>query len=168
MPSNQNAACVTLAALFQSLTKRRLPLDRAQLAFHVLSVPPRRKFWHPNIGPQLPSTNVCSGASTLVFITLTVILRQAFRLGYFPRARRGIFLLQRTTASMSSSLIGSMVNGTATPAASASPALSAKRQKLTGRAFYRSLGSPKMILAPMVDQSEFVRCFICLSSCGRF
>ncbi|MCJ1311523.1 hypothetical protein MMC25_005195 [Agyrium rufum] len=27
--------------------------------------------------------------------------------------------------------------------------------KLTGRAFYESLGSPKMILAPMVDQSEF-------------
>ncbi|KAI9839699.1 MAG: hypothetical protein M1838_004311 [Thelocarpon superellum] len=31
------------------------------------------------------------------------------------------------------------------------------RPKLHGRAFYESLGSPKMILAPMVDQSEFVR-----------
>ena len=31
------------------------------------------------------------------------------------------------------------------------------RRKLVGRAFYQSLGSPKMILAPMVDQSEFVR-----------
>ena len=30
------------------------------------------------------------------------------------------------------------------------------RIKLTGRAFYESLGSPRMILAPMVDQSEFV------------
>ncbi|MCJ1397540.1 hypothetical protein MMC11_000734 [Xylographa trunciseda] len=29
-------------------------------------------------------------------------------------------------------------------------------KKLIGRAFYESLGSPKMILAPMVDQSEFV------------
>ncbi|KAI9818605.1 MAG: hypothetical protein M1832_004378 [Thelocarpon impressellum] len=29
------------------------------------------------------------------------------------------------------------------------------RRKLHGRAFYESLGSPKMILAPMVDQSEF-------------
>lgn len=33
--------------------------------------------------------------------------------------------------------------------------------KLTGRAFYESLGSPKIILAPMVDQSEFV-CFFLL------
>lgn len=33
----------------------------------------------------------------------------------------------------------------------------AKRRKITGRPFYESLGSPKMILAPMVDQSEFVR-----------
>jgi len=31
-----------------------------------------------------------------------------------------------------------------------------KRKKLTGRAFYESIGSPKYILAPMVDQSEFV------------
>ncbi|KAL8746274.1 MAG: hypothetical protein Q9184_007771, partial [Pyrenodesmia sp. 2 TL-2023] len=30
-----------------------------------------------------------------------------------------------------------------------------KRPKLTGRAFYESIGSPKYILAPMVDQSEF-------------
>ena len=30
------------------------------------------------------------------------------------------------------------------------------RRKLTGRAFYESIGSPKVVLAPMVDQSEFV------------
>jgi hypothetical protein len=29
-------------------------------------------------------------------------------------------------------------------------------QKLHGRAFYESIGSPKMIVAPMVDRSEFV------------
>jgi hypothetical protein len=29
-------------------------------------------------------------------------------------------------------------------------------EKPTGRAFYESIGSPKMVLAPMVDRSEFV------------
>ena len=29
--------------------------------------------------------------------------------------------------------------------------------KLHGRAFYESIGSPKLVLAPMVDQSDFVR-----------
>lgn len=29
-------------------------------------------------------------------------------------------------------------------------------QKLHGRAFYESIGSPKFVVAPMVDQSEFV------------
>ena len=37
---------------------------------------------------------------------------------------------------------------------------STARRKLEGRAFYESLGSPRLILAPMVDQSEFVRCFL--------
>lgn len=31
-----------------------------------------------------------------------------------------------------------------------------KKKKLTGRAFYESIGSPKVVVAPMVDQSEFV------------
>lgn len=31
-----------------------------------------------------------------------------------------------------------------------------KRVKLHGRAFYESIGSPKLVLAPMVEQSEFV------------
>ncbi|KAL5409544.1 hypothetical protein PMIN06_006690 [Paraphaeosphaeria minitans] len=30
-----------------------------------------------------------------------------------------------------------------------------QRNKLRGRAFYQSIGSPKLVLAPMVDQSEF-------------
>ncbi|KAL9607520.1 MAG: hypothetical protein Q9167_007568 [Letrouitia subvulpina] len=33
--------------------------------------------------------------------------------------------------------------------------VSTKRPKCTGRAFYERMGSPKMVLAPMVDQSEF-------------
>lgn len=31
-----------------------------------------------------------------------------------------------------------------------------KPRKLHGRAFYESIGSPKLVLAPMVEQSEFV------------
>lgn len=31
-----------------------------------------------------------------------------------------------------------------------------RSKKLHGREFYESIGSPKFILAPMVDQSEFV------------
>ncbi len=31
-----------------------------------------------------------------------------------------------------------------------------KPRKLHGRAFYESIGSPTVVLAPMVDQSEFV------------
>ena len=34
-----------------------------------------------------------------------------------------------------------------------------KRRKLHGRAFYESIGSPKLVLAPMVEQSEFVGFF---------
>lgn len=33
------------------------------------------------------------------------------------------------------------------------------KPKLHGRAFYESIGSPKFVVAPMVDQSEFVRYF---------
>lgn len=37
------------------------------------------------------------------------------------------------------------------------------RKKLHGRAFYESLGSPKFILAPMVDQSEYAWRMLCRS-----
>ncbi|EAQ89157.1 hypothetical protein CHGG_05776 [Chaetomium globosum CBS 148.51] len=45
----------------------------------------------------------------------------------------------------------------ATPAAAVAVAAAnvVKKPKLHGRAFYESLGSPKYIVAPMVDQSEF-------------
>lgn len=38
-----------------------------------------------------------------------------------------------------------------------SPPMGDGKAKLHGRAFYESIGSPKFIVAPMVDQSEFVR-----------
>ena len=43
-------------------------------------------------------------------------------------------------------------------ATSAGPTGEGKRRKLHGRVFYESIGSPKFVLAPMVDQSEFVSC----------
>lgn len=45
----------------------------------------------------------------------------------------------------------------ATDTTTARPEAAAEvKPKLHGRAFYESIGSPKYILAPMVDQSEFV------------
>lgn len=47
-----------------------------------------------------------------------------------------------------------------------------KHEKLGGYDFYRSIGSPKFVVAPMVDQSELVRRsglkkkFILLRCCG--
>jgi tRNA-dihydrouridine synthase 1 len=40
-------------------------------------------------------------------------------------------------------------------------------KKLHGRAFYESIGSPKHIIAPMVDQSEFVCSWLHLKQEGR-
>jgi tRNA-dihydrouridine synthase 1 len=36
------------------------------------------------------------------------------------------------------------------------PSAVAPQKKLLGRQFYESIGSPKYIVAPMVDRSEFV------------
>lgn len=45
--------------------------------------------------------------------------------------------------------------GTKSPSSDLHDTTPSKR-KLTGRKFYESIGSPKLILAPMVDRSEFV------------
>lgn len=42
------------------------------------------------------------------------------------------------------------------PSAGHNKEMPGKRVKLHGRAFYESIGSPKIVLAPMVEQSEFV------------
>jgi hypothetical protein len=48
------------------------------------------------------------------------------------------------------------VMGESNGAGLAPAAINGTRPKLHGRAFYESIGSPKYIVAPMVDQSEFV------------
>ena len=110
---------------------------------------------------------ICSGRPRTTKISkLGVNLRRAFRLVSSPYARCEISFWSRTIANMTSSQINPRANEPPTPA-STNPPSPSKRRKLTGRAFFESMGSPKMILAPMVDQSEFVRCFIRLSSRRR-
>ncbi|KAF2271880.1 FMN-linked oxidoreductase [Westerdykella ornata] len=48
-----------------------------------------------------------------------------------------------------------MDEGEGVPVGVSSTANPRKRVKLHGRAFYESIGSPKLVLAPMVEQSEF-------------
>ena len=97
--------------------------------------------------------------STLTILNLGIILRRAFWLAYSLRVPGELSHWSRYTATMPGSQIKSMADEPQAPTSANLPS-PPKRRKLTGRAFYESLGSPKMILAPMVDQSEFVRCFI--------
>jgi len=78
------------------------------------------------------------------------------RLRLQKRVTFAIRLLHRTMASESTNPHQITMNGAeSTPQTSNGP-----RRKLHGRAFYQSIGSPKIVLAPMVDQSEFVRSLI--------
>lgn len=71
----------------------------------------------------------------------TDCLTSLFQITFVPARTRWSY---RHFASIPSIAIMSEGQGTA-------------RNKLHGRDFYKSIGSPKMILAPMVEQSEFVR-----------
>ena len=134
------------------------------------------KAWRPELLSQTegPPYSICQRFPTsfhsclhalaihrpIIIITLGTSLRRAFRLAYSlqvpsERSHRSSF-----TATMPGSQIKSMADDEPQAPTSANLPSPPQRRKLTGRAFYESLGSPKMILAPMVDQSEFVRCFI--------
>ncbi len=77
------------------------------------------------------------------------------------KSRRAWELFLTGAAAMASTLTQQQSSAVAAAAVAATPETppapqAAKPKKLHGRAFYESIGSPKFILAPMVDQSEFV------------
>lgn len=69
--------------------------------------------------------------------------------GALPVAPAGVFRL-------SNRLFATMAIEIPSGAPAHSINMNGRKTKLHGRAFYESIGSPKLILAPMVEQSEFV------------
>lgn len=97
---------------------------------------------------------------SLLFSTITVEILEGFlklwRLRTSQTTRFARFLTStRSMATTTEAPTAGLEAGTSAPAVI--------RPKLHGRAFYESIGSPKYILAPMVDQSEFVGFFPPLS-----
>lgn len=74
-----------------------------------------------------------------------------------PITRR-VFTTQRLVRPVSTMTATATTTPTTTSTMTAGDDAPAAKPKLHGRAFYESIGSPKYIIAPMVDQSEFVRC----------
>ena len=110
----------------------------------------------PKISNFLPCLPAVAFHRSITITKLGTFLRRAFWLAYSLRVPGELSYWSRYTATMPGGQIKSMAD----EPHSANLSSPLRRRKLTGRTFYESLGSPKMILAPMVDQSEFVRCFI--------
>lgn len=69
-----------------------------------------------------------------------------------------MIMATETTQTVQAEVAGALRNGEAQK--------NGKPRKLHGRAFYESIGSPKLVLAPMVEQSEFVRSVIVHAKSG--
>jgi hypothetical protein len=67
----------------------------------------------------------------------------------YLRTIRSIMTISNDGGSAQVADVGTTTNGVSKP-------VDEQPKKLHGRAFYESIGSPKFVLAPMVDQSEFV------------
>jgi hypothetical protein len=89
---------------------------------------------------------------------LTILAILFYRTGRWARSGHfSVFQQVKTMMSATNGVYsnhGSSVQQGTLPAQEGGKAL--KPKKLHGRAFYESLGSPRLVLAPMVDQSEFV------------
>jgi len=90
------------------------------------------------------------------FVNLACFVRQT-RL--WAGSRQATVECTRTIMTTSSSELAPMPKLSSSSSASDSngiDSLTPSAKKLHGRTFYESIGSPKFVLAPMVDQSEFV------------
>jgi hypothetical protein len=130
---------------------------RWYLVFHSLALaapqPCRKalKFsrWVTSSHPQHPHH-----FTTSLFPTLALLSKH---LRLWAGTRRSAIHGIRNIMTISNDSPASMAAESLPPSISSnSDASPLPRKKLHGRAFYESIGSPKFVLAPMVDQSEFV------------
>lgn len=73
-----------------------------------------------------------------------------------PLALRSLLVRARSFSRPISAFLSAMAVDTESATPGPSSEAPAKKRKLIGREFYESIGSPKTIVAPMVEQSEYV------------
>lgn len=117
--------------------------------FSVPSLPPPT---HAHLSPARPRSQTQPRNPTTLAIT-------AFRLPGLLKSWAARLRRPHTGMAQAQEQARAQAIGNAAPA----------KQKLFGRAFYESIGSPKHVVAPMVDQSEFVSspaaCAVCSPVC---
>lgn len=109
-------------------------------------------------GLKIPRTPTFRTHSTFYHRCITLALLKGSLSGWVRRAFLRPISTIRTMATSTNGVNSSTAASAPAPILVDNMASSTdKPKKLHGRAFYESIGSPKFVLAPMVDQSEFVR-----------